>query len=102
MSAAPIQQQHVPAWKRLGLTLKHAKDLPPSPSTQSATPSGHAAESETQANANKHTKRSREDAQDAQHTKKRKLGNGTDPSSLAAQQQTATTVHAATPPRSSR
>ncbi|KAF1354928.1 hypothetical protein BDV97DRAFT_93575 [Delphinella strobiligena] len=68
MAIAPDGGHHVPAWKRLGLTLKHAKDVAePSPQSQS------------------HSKRSSDhhDHDHDQNIKKRKLSDEAHPSSPA-------------------
>lgn len=58
--------QHVPAWKRLGLTLKHAKDIPLPPSPVAA-------------NEGQKTKRRHDETDESQTPKKRKVDDSHEP-----------------------
>lgn len=85
--------QHVPAWKRLGLTLKHAKDVP-TPSPQSANEKSQS----SVADNDKGAKRSRDETGSPQNIKKIKLSNAVPVSSPVHKHQTGlSTQSSATP-----
>lgn len=69
LTTAVMTEQHVPAWKRLGLSLTNAKDTAPPPASPATS-----------------TKRSRDDADTPKGSKKQRLENGVNTSSPAPKQ----------------